>query len=143
MTDEIAASVEQQRGLETSPDRSRERPVFTVINPASGLRGRTYRGHLPCEVGPIAAAARKAFQSWRRTTFDQRATLMRAAAAVLDRRREEFASLMAEETGKPVAIGRAEIDKCIFQLQAFCERSRGLPRSSTGCDQGCRRVHHL
>jgi succinate-semialdehyde dehydrogenase/glutarate-semialdehyde dehydrogenase len=50
---------------------------------------------------------------------------MRAAAAVLDRRREEFASLMAEETGKPVAIGRAEIDKCIFNCKHFASEAAG------------------
>jgi succinate-semialdehyde dehydrogenase/glutarate-semialdehyde dehydrogenase len=56
---------------------------------------------------------------------------MRAAAGVMLRRRTEFASLMAAETGKPIAIGQAEIDKCIFICEHFASEAEAyLARES-------------
>ena len=95
------------------------RPAFAARNPATGEAGPVYEGHLPEELAAIAASARKAFEQWRRTSFAHRARLMIEAASVLLRRRDEFAALMAFEMGKPVAVGRAEIDKCIFNCEHF------------------------
>jgi succinate-semialdehyde dehydrogenase/glutarate-semialdehyde dehydrogenase len=37
---------------------------------------------------------------------------MKKAAAVLRQKKDEFAALMTEEMGKPIADGRGEIEKC-------------------------------
>jgi succinate-semialdehyde dehydrogenase/glutarate-semialdehyde dehydrogenase len=84
------------------------------INPTSGERIATYREVSREEVTAILAAADRAFHRWRRVDFAERSELMRRAAAVLRERAKEYAILMAQEMGKPLAQGRAEVDKCAW-----------------------------
>jgi succinate-semialdehyde dehydrogenase/glutarate-semialdehyde dehydrogenase len=93
-----------------SPDR----PIYTPVDPATGRDGRSYEGHTLAEAQAAAAAARAAFEIWRRTEITRRAEPMRRAAAVLRRRAAEFAELMTAEMGKTHADGLAEIEKCAF-----------------------------
>ena len=63
------------------------------------------------------------WRDWRSTTFRQRAGLMRQAAAVLRRRSDELAGIMALEMGKPVSEGRAEVEKCAWVCEYFAEHA--------------------
>jgi len=101
-------------------------PTLTPHDPATGLPGRSYRGHTPEEARAFAAAARTAWQAWRRTSFDERARRMRAAAAVLRRRQDEFAERMTAEMGKTRTEGLAEIEKCAAHCDWFAEHAAGF-----------------
>src|SRR5262249_33493119 len=57
--------------------------------------------------GAHAAAAR-----WARASFAERAAPLARAAELLRARVEPLAALMAAEMGKPLAQGRAEVEKC-------------------------------
>jgi succinate-semialdehyde dehydrogenase/glutarate-semialdehyde dehydrogenase len=103
-----------------------ERPRFTAVDPATGQAGRSYEGHRPEEARAIAASARAAFEGWRGASFAERARLMRAAAAVLRRRKAEFAELMTAEMGKTRAEGEAEIEKCAFNCDHFAEHAEAF-----------------
>jgi succinate-semialdehyde dehydrogenase/glutarate-semialdehyde dehydrogenase len=94
-----------------------------AVNPATGEPGRSYPAHSIEDAHAAAAAARAAFEDWRRTSFADRAGLMRDAAAVLRRRAEDYAALMTEEMGKTLTEGRAEIEKCAFQCDWFAEHA--------------------
>jgi succinate-semialdehyde dehydrogenase/glutarate-semialdehyde dehydrogenase len=94
-----------------------------AVNPATGEPGRSYPAHGIDDAHAAAAAARAAFEDWRRTSFADRAGLMRDAAAVLRRRAEDYAALMTEEMGKTLTEGRAEIQKCAFQCDWFAEHA--------------------
>jgi succinate-semialdehyde dehydrogenase/glutarate-semialdehyde dehydrogenase len=48
---------------------------------------------------------------------------MRAAAAVLRGRADEFAALMTDEMGKTLTEGRAEIEKCAFNCDWFADNA--------------------
>ena len=50
-----------------------ERRTFETVNPATVEPGRSYTGHTVEEAHEMAAAARSAFEQWRRTTFADRA----------------------------------------------------------------------
>jgi succinate-semialdehyde dehydrogenase/glutarate-semialdehyde dehydrogenase len=122
--------MDQIESEEPAPDAPLDPPVqqvkpltFTARNPATGELGPGHPGHSVAETKAIAASARAAFESWRRSSFDQRASLMMEAAAVLGRRRDEFARLMVFEMGKPFSVGRAEIDKCIFNCEHFASNA--------------------
>lgn len=88
------------------------RPRFQTIDPATGKPGKAYDGHTRDEALAILDQARAAFDGWRRTPFAERARLMKAAAALLRARKDDFAALMTAEMGKTLADGRAEIEKC-------------------------------
>jgi succinate-semialdehyde dehydrogenase/glutarate-semialdehyde dehydrogenase len=100
-----------------------KRPRFQAVNPADNQPGRAYSGHTVDEAHAIVADVRRAFEQWRRTSFAERARVIKSVAAALRRRRDEFAGLMAAEMGKPVGDGNAEIEKCAFNSDYFAEHA--------------------
>jgi len=103
-----------------------DRPVLKTTNPANGEAGKTYDGHTPAEALAIAAMAHTAFLAWRKTTFAQRAAPTRACAAILRRRKDEFAALMTAEMGKTRTEALAEIEKCAANCTFFADHAEGF-----------------
>ncbi|WP_395673485.1 NAD-dependent succinate-semialdehyde dehydrogenase [Phenylobacterium sp.] len=103
-----------------------ERPVFQIVNPATNEPGRKFEGITGEEALAIARKAHKAFDGWKRTSFEERARLMREAANVLRRRADEFAEMMSEEMGKTLADGRAEVLKCATGCEFYADNAERL-----------------
>lgn len=82
------------------------------INPHSGEKIRSYSSYSDEQVNSLLQAADKAFHDWRKSSFAERAKLMRAAGSVLRERKNELAELMADEMGKVLRDGAAEVQKC-------------------------------
>jgi succinate-semialdehyde dehydrogenase/glutarate-semialdehyde dehydrogenase len=97
--------------------------MLEVINPATEEVVRKVPEHDAAEVERRLAAAAGAFVAWRGTTFPERAEPMRRAAALLRERGERYARLMAEEMGKPIAAGRAEVEKCAWVCDFYAEHA--------------------
>ncbi len=101
--------------------------VMTIesLNPATGETIESYEtlGEEAVERAVQAAAA--AQRAWQTTGFDERAALLRGAAEVLEKRREEYARLMALEMGKPVREGRSEVDKCAWVCRHYADEAEG------------------
>jgi succinate-semialdehyde dehydrogenase/glutarate-semialdehyde dehydrogenase len=100
-------------------------PSFATTDPATLQPGKSYPGHSPQHAALKVARAAEAQRQWRRTGFDERARLMRAAAGVLRVRRDEFAALMTSEMGKTIADGRAETEKCASACDHFAAHAAG------------------
>jgi succinate-semialdehyde dehydrogenase / glutarate-semialdehyde dehydrogenase len=96
-----------------------------TVNPATGEPGRAYDPHTIDDARGAAAAARKAFPDWRRTSFEHRSVILRKAGAILRARNDEFARLMTAEMGKTLDDGRAEIEKCATQCDWFADQAEG------------------
>ena len=94
--------------------------------PSDGSLIREYPEATEAEVARVLAEASAAFESWRRTSFDERAAILRSAAALLRERRDALARLMALEMGKPVTQGRAETDKCAGVCDYYAEHAARL-----------------
>jgi succinate-semialdehyde dehydrogenase/glutarate-semialdehyde dehydrogenase len=100
--------------------------TITSIDPATGAVLCTYP-EMPREVlAGIADAAHESHLAWKRTSYGQRAEVLRRAAQVLEDRREENALRMAEEMGKPLRDGRAEIDKCAWVCRYYADHGAGF-----------------
>lgn len=97
--------------------------AITSINPANGEKIRDYEERTPEQVTAAIAAAHEAFSSWRRVDFDDRAKLMRSAAGSLRDNATDYATLMANEMGKPVTQGRAEIEKCAWVCEYYADNA--------------------
>jgi succinate-semialdehyde dehydrogenase/glutarate-semialdehyde dehydrogenase len=93
------------------------------VNPATGEPGKSYSETSLDEARAAAAAARRAFLDWRRTSFAERSTVIRRAAEILRARKDEFAGLMTEEMGKTLTDGRAEVEKCAAHCDWFAEHA--------------------
>ncbi|MCX7866093.1 MAG: NAD-dependent succinate-semialdehyde dehydrogenase [Limisphaera sp.] len=63
----------------------------------------------------------RAFEQWRRMEWPERAGALRALSGALRSRAAELARLMAEEMGKPVVQGRAEVEKCAWVCEFYAE----------------------
>jgi len=94
-----------------------------TVNPATGQPGRSYDPHSLEQSLEAAKAARGAFLDWRKTSFADRATVIRKAAEILRARKDEIARLMTEEMGKTLDDGRAEVKKCAFHCDWFADHA--------------------
>ena len=96
------------------------------INPATGDRLQAYDEMPPAAVAGVVSQTHDAFLGWRRSSFDERAQRMRAAAQILRTKAEAFARLMAQEMGKPVRDGVAEAQKCALCCDFYADNAARL-----------------
>ncbi|HVV55257.1 MAG TPA: NAD-dependent succinate-semialdehyde dehydrogenase [Mucilaginibacter sp.] len=82
------------------------------VNPATGATIKTYRPHTLKQAGQKIKQTHKAWLNWRNSSHGERSRHLLLMSDVLQNRRQEFAVLMAQEMGKPVTQGIAEIEKC-------------------------------
>ncbi|HEX5043309.1 MAG TPA: aldehyde dehydrogenase family protein, partial [Candidatus Polarisedimenticolaceae bacterium] len=93
------------------------------VNPSTARTIERYPEMSPAEVDAALDAAREDWLVWKETSFEHRASLMREAAALLGARKDELARLMAEEMGKPVRQGRAEVEKCAWACAYYADHA--------------------
>ncbi|MGZ5085264.1 MAG: aldehyde dehydrogenase family protein, partial [Usitatibacter sp.] len=61
--------------------------AITSINPATNQAVKTYPEMTPAEVDAAIEQSHETWKSWRRTTFAERARLMKKSAAILRERK--------------------------------------------------------
>ena len=106
-----------------------------AINPTTGERIRDYPEHAPAVARERLDRAGAAFEAWRARAPGERSALMRAAAAVLRRRRGDLALLATDEMGKTLAAAEAEVDKCALCCEWFADHAaEGLAPRPVGSD---------
>ena len=93
------------------------------INPATGELIREHVEYSDTEVAERMARAEQAFAGWQRTSFAERGTPMKRAAAILREERAAYARLMTAEMGKTIASAEAEIDKCAWGCEFYAEHA--------------------
>jgi succinate-semialdehyde dehydrogenase/glutarate-semialdehyde dehydrogenase len=94
-----------------------------TINPTTGETLATYEEMTSDEVRKIIDKVHEAYLDWHLTSFRSRAALIRQAAQVLRSNAGEYARLMAEEMGKPVRAGVAEVQKCAVGCDYYAENA--------------------
>ena len=93
--------------------------MFSSVNPSQPdqIVGYAAEAGIP-EAERAVAAARAAFEKWRRTSFEERCQLLERVAEILERRRFELSALEVFEVGKPWAQADGDIceaiDFCTF-----------------------------
>lgn len=97
-----------------------------AINPATGELLRDYQETASEQVLEIIEAAAAAQRRWRRLPVAERAAPLERAAALLRCRREELAHLAAQEMGKPIREGRAEVDKCAWVCEFYAAQAAAM-----------------
>jgi succinate-semialdehyde dehydrogenase / glutarate-semialdehyde dehydrogenase len=97
--------------------------AFESINPATGETIERYDEMTRPQVSAAIDSAHAAFLAWRETSFAQRATHMRKAAALLRDRARDYGRLMALEMGKPIRDGIAEAQKCATGCDHYAEHA--------------------
>jgi succinate-semialdehyde dehydrogenase / glutarate-semialdehyde dehydrogenase len=98
------------------------------INPATNTLLKEYPEMPAAEWRGLLKKADAAFESWRRTSFKERSEKMHRAGQILRERQDAHAELMAREMGKPLAQGRAEIQKCADACDFYAENAQTFLR---------------
>ncbi len=109
---------------------------FQSCNPATGEVLRTFEETSAAELAQMLDGVRPAQRSWRRTSFDRRADLLRRLAGLLERDAASLARLMALEMGKPVRQGRAEMEKCAWVCRYYADEAKGFLQPQTIATEG-------
>ena len=87
-------------------------------------------------------AAGEGFAEMRHLPRGERARILRETADGIEDRREDFAELITRETGKPIRLSRAEVERAIttFRLSASVALTLGgesVPLDITRATEGC------
>lgn len=94
-----------------------------AINPATNELIRDYAEHSDAQAAHIVEQTHEAFRSWRETSFEHRAGLMRAAAEELRKSKREFGEIMTQEMGKTITESQAEVEKCAWVCDYYAENA--------------------
>jgi 1-pyrroline-5-carboxylate dehydrogenase len=102
------------------------------LNPARpaqivGVHQKAEAGHAESAM----AAALRAFESWSRTTAEERASLLLNAAAKIRERKFEFMAWLTYEVGKNWAEADADIGETIDFLEFYAREALRLSRATT------------
>lgn len=113
-------------------------PSICSINPASGALIAEYPDWGWQQIEPIIGKADQAYRQWSQYRIEQRGERFMRLAGLLLEQKAELAHLMAQEMGKPLRQGIAEIEKCAWVCRHYAEHSRGYLQTrsiDTGAQQ--------
>lgn len=98
--------------------------TLDVNNPATGLTIGTVPKSGTAETRRAIEAAEKAFQSWSKTSANERAKLMRALHDVIMDNQDALAELLVMEQGKPLFEAKGEVGMSAAYVLWFAEEGR-------------------
>jgi acyl-CoA reductase-like NAD-dependent aldehyde dehydrogenase len=96
------------------------------IDPANGEVVETYEIFDEGEIDAALDLAHGAFGEWRRAGWGQRAALMNGVARELRAMKDELASTVSREMGKPISEAEAEVEKCAWAAEYYAEHGEGF-----------------
>jgi succinate-semialdehyde dehydrogenase / glutarate-semialdehyde dehydrogenase len=97
--------------------------AIATINPATGEVIKKFDALTDALVDEKIAKAAKTFQSYRKTSFADRARWMTKAAEILETEREPIGRLMTLEMGKTLPSAIAEAEKCAGACRYYAEHA--------------------
>ena len=100
--------------------------AIQTIDPTNGEVVKTFPEMKWEEVEQSLLSADKTFASWKKTTFQERAALLKNAAALLRKNKYEHASLMTLEMGKTITEAEAEVEKCAWVCDYYAENAEKI-----------------
>ena len=83
---------------------------YAVTNPATGETVARYDTFTDAQIEDALASAQAAYGAWRGVPVSERAKLVARAAELHRERRQELATIIVREMGKPMAAALGEVD---------------------------------
>jgi succinylglutamic semialdehyde dehydrogenase len=97
---------------------------FGSIDPSTGETVWFGQEASADQVGRAVRSAVEAFRTWRRTSLDERAEVVRSFARLVDSRADQIASAISQEIGKPGWEARTEVAAVVAKLQPSLDALR-------------------
>ena len=112
-------------GGKSVPSSSAE--TYDLVNPATGEVFAKAPQSNSADVDAAMKAAAKAFEGWRDSTPGERQKAINKIADAIEERSEELIAIESENTGKPIAVTRAEeMGPMLDQIRFFAGAARHL-----------------
>ncbi len=100
--------------------------MIATVNPATGEVVRRFEPLTESQIEDKLACADRAYRSYRRTSFSDRARWLSRAAEILESERDRLGKIMTLEMGKPIGAARAEAAKCALACRYYVEHGERL-----------------
>src|SRR3990167_316437 len=97
--------------------------MLQSINPAHEEIIQQYAEMSDAEVSKILDQSNSTYNEWKLTPFEHRSLLMKNASKILWAKKDELASLMTLEMGKPIAQSKAEVEKCAWVCDYYVDNA--------------------
>ncbi|WP_263356747.1 NAD-dependent succinate-semialdehyde dehydrogenase [Acidicapsa ligni] len=94
---------------------------FSTINPSTGEPIEDFTFYDAAKTETILARADKTFQSFRKTSFFERAQLLSQLAVSLRKNTPQLAKVISTEMGKILSEAEAEVEKCAWEADWYAE----------------------
>ena len=91
--------------------------MYTKLNPSTGKAQGAFPSSGPMEVEMAVEAARRTFSKWKKVSRFVRSDYMNEVAKIIERRREELATVISLETGKTFNESIAEVNEALHMAQ--------------------------
>ncbi len=100
--------------------------VLKSVNPYDPSRIVNYPQVTDMNLVVLLGRANTAFQSYKNSSFAERASRMNKVASILLDRKREFAELITREMGKPIKESEAEVKKCAWVCEFYASRAESI-----------------
>ncbi|MFD2245533.1 NAD-dependent succinate-semialdehyde dehydrogenase [Pontibacter ruber] len=97
--------------------------AIQTLNPATNEVIETFQALSAGEVNRKLEAAQEAFQSWKKTGFEERARYMNKCADLLEQDAEKYGRIITLEMGKPLKAAIGEVRKCASACRYYAENA--------------------
>lgn len=97
--------------------------MIVSTNPYSGEVLQQHQEFSSEEIDKALKKATSAFEKWRKTSFQDRAELLRKAAEELENNKREYAETITKEMGKPISQSISEIEKCAWVCRYYADNA--------------------
>ncbi|WP_291314193.1 NAD-dependent succinate-semialdehyde dehydrogenase [Corynebacterium sp. UBA2622] len=99
---------------------------YRVQNPVNNEVVESYDFITDDELEKAVATAHEAFLQWREKSYEDRGQVLRKVAELFDAKRGELSKIIAEEMGKPVDQGDAELDDVVDIFNYYADHGPEL-----------------
>lgn len=99
---------------------------LSSVNPYNGETLKTFKVHQQKEIDRRIESSQTAFKDWAKTSFEDRATLLKHVSKNLQLNCERLASNISIEMGKPIQESMAEVEKCRWVCDFYAEHAPGF-----------------
>jgi acyl-CoA reductase-like NAD-dependent aldehyde dehydrogenase len=106
--------------------------VITTISPTTNEPILTRNGISSQELEQLPDIATQAFESWRKTTLQQRKDIIRKALDVLDERKDDLATELTVQMGRPIAYTAKEVATAIKRAEYLLKISDDVLQDTRG-----------
>ena len=97
-----------------------------TINPYTNKKIQTYTLHSAKQVDRIIEDVHNSYFKWRKTSFDIKENLLLKISNQLINNSNEYAKIITNEMGKPIAEAIAEVNKCALVCEYYAKNAKNF-----------------